>query len=418
MESFKPISEVILPSFYDFAKAVRSSYTFYVAKGGRNSSKSTTISIIIIFLLIVLPVNALAIRKVANTLQESVYEQLKEAIILLDVEHAFSYSLSPLKITYIPRGNFVLFRGADKPEKIKSIKTSKFPIAVIWVEELDQFKTEDELQIIIDSILRAELPEGVRYKFFYSYNPPNRKQHWTNKKYESQFYANNIYIHHSDYRANKYLSKQTLEEINSLKESNYKKYEWRYLGKPIGGGIVPFENLNFRKITEEEVKSFDNIRQGIDWGYAVDPFCFGRWHYDKTRRIIYAIDEIYGVKLSNRYVAEKIIKRGYNDVPITCDSAEPKSIAELKTLGVTCKGAIKGQGSVEYGEKWLDDLEEIVIDPERTPNIAREFENIDYEIDRDGNLKPKLEDKDNHSIDMARYAFESDMKKGSFYFPI
>ncbi len=412
----KRLSETILPSFHDFWKATKLAYTFYVAKGGRNSSKSTTISIVMILALVAFPINGLALRKVATTLQESVYEQLKEATFLLDIESEFIFNLSPLKITYKGRGNYIIFRGADKPEKIKSIKTAKFPIAYIWVEELTEFKTEEELQTIIDSILRAELPDDMQYKFFYSYNPPKRKQHWVNKKYESQFIPDNTFIHHSDYRANKYLSKQTLEEIGILKETKFKKYEWNYLGKAIGGGIVPFDNLVFRKIEEKELKSFDNIRQGIDWGYAVDPFCFGRWHYDKTRMKIYAIAEIYGVQMSNRTAAEKIINKGYNDTLITCDSAEPKSIAELKTLGINCKGAVKGQGSVEYGEKWLNDLAEIVIDPIRTPNIAREFENIDYEVDRDGNLKAKLEDKDNHSIDMGRYSFERDMKQNNWIF--
>ncbi|PGT18495.1 PBSX family phage terminase large subunit, partial [Bacillus cereus] len=76
------------------------------------------------------------------------------------------------------------------------------------------------------------------------------------------------------------------------------------------------------------------------------------------------------------------------------------------------RGAKKGAGSVEYGEKWLADLDEIIIDPVRCPNTAREFENIDYETDRDGNPKPRLQDKDNHTIDMVRYAMEEDMKKG------
>ena len=71
---------------------------------------------------------------------------------------------------------------------------------------------------------------------------------------------------------------------------------------------------------------------------------------------------------------------------------------------------------VEYGEKWLDDLEEIVIDPKRTPNTAREFENIDYQVDTDGNPKPKLEDKDNHTIDAVRYACENDMKQSAISF--
>lgn len=144
--------------------------------------------------------------------------------------------------------------------------------------------------------------------------------------------------------------------------------------------------------------------------YAADPFSFVRWHYDKTRRKLYAIAEYYGVKLSNREVAEWIKNKGYNDTRIIADSSEPKSVAELKTYGIKITGAKKGPGSVEYGEKWLDDLDEIIIDYQRTPNIAREFENIDYQVDKDGNLKSKLEDKDNHTIDATRYACEDDMK--------
>lgn len=407
------LKNVILPSFYDFWKATKLAFTFYVAKGGRNSSKSTTISIIIILAIVAMPINALAIRKVANTLQESVYEQLREATFLLGIEDEFLFNKSPLKITYIRRGNYILFRGADNPEKFKSIKTSEFPIAYIWVEELTEFKTEDELQIIIDSILRAGLPEGLQYKFFYSYNPPKRKQHWVNKKFESQFIPKSYFVHHSDYRDNKYLSEQTLQEIEILKELNYRKYEWNYLGKPIGGGVVPFENLTFRRIEDNEFNSFDNLREGIDWGYAVDPFAYGQWHYDKTRRKIYAMNEVYGVKVSNREAYERI--KRIHKVKIIADSAEPKSIAEMRQYGLNISGARKGQGSVEYGEKWLDDLVEIVIDPLRTPNIAREFENIDYEVDKDGNLKAKLEDKDNHTIDLTRYAFEDDMKRDGFY---
>lgn len=136
-------------------------------------------------------------------------------------------------------------------------------------------------------------------------------------------------------------------------------------------------------------------------------------HYDKTRRKLYIFGEIYGVKKSNRALAEAIKKKGWNDVQIIADSAEPKSIDEMKDdHGIRkIKGAVKGPGSVEYGEKWLDDLEEIIIDPVRCPNTAREFENIDYETDKDGNPKARLQGTDNHSIDMVRYACEDDMKR-------
>jgi len=402
---------IVLKSFYDFWRAYRENrYTFYILKGGRNSAKSTTASERFILDMIEEPINGLCIRKVDRTLQESVYEQLKEAIMFFDLQEKFSYSHSPLKITYLPRGNYILFRGADDPLKLKSIKTADFPIARVWIEELTEFKTEEEIQTIVDSILRAQLPEKLQYKFIYTYNPPRRKQHWVNKKYESQIIPDNTYVHSSSYIDNPYLPQQTLDEIENVKVANFKKYEWNYLGKVTGGGIVPFDNLIFRTILNDELKSFDNIRQGLDWGYASDPFAFVKMHYDKTRRKLYFIDEIYGTKLSNRFVADEIKKRKCEATLTIADSAEPKSIDELKSLGVKIVGAKKGEGSVEYGEKWLDDLTEIIIDPKRTPNVAREFESIDYEVDRDGNQKPKLEDKNNHTIDCARYGCESDMQ--------
>ncbi|MFA3932514.1 terminase large subunit [Clostridioides difficile] len=137
---------------------------------------------------------------------------------------------------------------------------------------------------------------------------------------------------------------------------------------------------------------------------------FVRLHYDKKKRVIYFIDEIFGVKMSIRELASKIKSKGYDDFSVICDSAEPRSIAELREYGIKALKAKKGPGSIEFGENWLDDLQAIVIDPNRTPNIAREFENIDYQTDKDGNVRAKLEDKDNHSIDATRYALELDMK--------
>ena len=118
------------------------------------------------------------------------------------------------------------------------------------------------------------------------------------------------------------------------------------------------------------------------------------------------------MKKYNRELAAWLKTKGYDRTLTTADSAEPKSISEMKSdYGCNFKGAKKGQGSVEYGETWLDDLEEIVIDPKRTPNVAREFESIDYQTDKDGEPRAKLEDKDNHAIDATRYALEDDMKK-------
>ncbi len=410
----RKLSEFIPKKFHSIWKAaVNPDVLNIVCKGGRGSGKSSDIAHIIVQMLMRYPVNAVGIRKFDNTIELSIFEQIKWAISEQGVTHLFKVNKSPMRITYVPRGNYITFRGAQEPERIKSLKSANFPFAIAWLEEIAEFKTEDEVTTITNSLLRGELGDGLFYKFFYSYNPPKRKQSWVNKKYETQFQPENTFVHHSTYLDNPFIADQFKEEAQAAKERNLLKYEWEYLGKAIGSGVVPFDNLNFRTITDDEVKVFDNIRQGLDFGYAVDPVSFVRWHYDKTRKRIYAIDEFYGVKLSNAKLAKWVNSKGYHDTMTIADSAEPKSIAELKSYGMRIKGAKKGPGSVEYGEKWLDDLEEIIIDPKRTPNTAKEFENIDYQTDKDGNPKAKLEDADNHSIDSTRYGFENDMKQRS-----
>ena len=407
----KRISDLIAPAFYGPWRAL-DRYTSVVLKGGRNSGKSTTTSIWIIKQLMQKPINALVVRKVGETLRESVFEQLKEAIEILGVTSHWQARVSPLSLRYVPTGTRIIFRGADKPEKIKSIKTSEYPIAILWVEELAEFRTEEEVGIIVNSVIRAELNPGLKYTVIMTYNPPKRKQNWVNKKYNTQFISKNVYVHHSTYLDNPYVSQTFLETANEVKEQNEHKYRWVFMGEPIGGGVVPFNNLEFRTITNEEIRRYDQIRQGIDWGYAADPYAFGRWHFDRTRRKLYALDEHYGIKMSNEEAAKWLKLKGYEHDLTVADSAEPKSVADLQNRGINVVGAKKGPGSVETGEKWLDELEAIVIDYERTPNIAREFENIDYQVDKDGEIKSKLEDKDNHEIDACRYALESDMGRG------
>lgn len=415
MTSIK-MSELLAAKFHDVWRASKSKDILnVVCSGGRGSGKSSNVAHIITQFLMRYPVNAVGIRKIDNTLEQSIYEQMKWAIEEQKVTHLFKFNKSPLRITYIPRGNYMVFRGAQHPERIKSLKDSRFPFAIAWVEELAEFRTEEAVTTITNSLLRGELDEGLQYKFFFTYNPPKRKQSWVNKKYGTQFVSGNTFVHHSTYLDNPFIAKEFIKEAEETKKKNEMKYRWEYMGEAIGSGIAPFNNLQFREITDEEAANFDNIRNGLDFGYATDPLAFVRWHYDKKHNGIYAIDEYYGQKISNRQAANWIKSRGYQSDRIAADSAEPKSIAELNgDFNIpNVYGVKKGPDSVEFGERWLDDLDFICIDPKRTPNIAREFESIDYQTDRDGNPKPRLEDKDNHAIDATRYAFAEDMRANS-----
>lgn len=170
--------------------------------------------------------------------------------------------------------------------------------------------------------------------------------------------------------------------------------------------------MNFVELPDEVIDRFDRIRRGIDWGYATDPFVYNECHYDKTRRRLYIFRELHQVRLKNRKAAE-LIKPLAGAKRITCDSAEPKSIDEMRDLGLNVAGAKKGPDSVEYGIKWLQDLEEIIIDPVRCPETAREFSGYELDRDKDGNFKAGFPDHDNHHIDAIRYACEDDMKRPS-----
>lgn len=412
----RKLTDLITPNFYDLYLDFKIGlHTRYVCKGGRASAKSTNIAIILILELIKNPVNCICFRKVGETLKKTVYEQIKWAIEYMGLEEYFEYKLSPLEIIYKERGNKFLFLGVDDPQKIKSVVTSKFPIALYWFEEVAEFKNEEEVETVIKSIVRGRLAGDLRYKGFFSYNPPQMKWNWVNKKYNYSVVEPSVLVHHSTYLDNPHLSKEFLGDAEYLKRTNENKYRLIFLGEPIGNGIVPFPNLVIRAITSEEIKGLDRFRNGVDWGYGVDPLAFVRWGYDKKKKKIYAIDEYYGVGIKNRNLADYILSKKYNELVI-CDSAEPKSIDELREYDISAWGAKKGKGSVEYGEKWLADLEEIIIDVNRTPNIAREFEMIDYDTDRYGNPLPRLCDKNNHSIDATRYAFSNDMKKGKYLY--
>lgn len=410
------ISDLLTPKFYPLYSAWKSNkYTRLVCKGGRGSAKSTNIALILVVDLMQYPVNTICFRKVGETLRKSVYEQIKWAIKFLGVEEYFEYKLSPLEIIYKERGNKFIFMGVDDPQKSKSIKEAQFPVARYWFEELAEFKNEDEVETVLNSIFRGKLEKGLIYKGFFSYNPPKMKHNWVNKKYNYSFIENNVYVHHSTYLENPHISEEFIKEAEAVKAKDETKYKLVYMGEPIGNGLVPFPNLEIREIEATEIAGLEKFRNGVDWGYGVDPLAFVRWGYDKKKGIIYALDEYYGVGLKNRNLANYILSKGYDEL-VMCDSAEPKSIDELKEYDISAWGAKKGAGSVEYGEKWLSDLEAIVIDPKRTPNISREFEMIDYDTDREGNPLPRLCDSNNHTIDATRYAFSNDMKKGKWVY--
>lgn len=377
-------------------------FVHYTLPGGRGSLKSSFISLMVVYLMMQNPmVHALVLRKVANTISSSVYSQYVWAINTLGVSDFWKFKTSPPELIFKPTGQTIMFRGADEPGKIKSIKVKFGYIGITHFEELDQFTGREETRNITQSTMRG----GDLFWNFESFNPPITLLNWANK--DANIEREDRIVFRSTYLDvnREWLGEQFFNEAEHLKEINENAYRHEYLGIPVGTGGNVFDNLELRRITDEEVERFDRIYQGLDWGWMPDPDAFIRLHYDSVHEVIYFIDEIYVNKTPNEELAEMLKEKHYQDAFITCDSAEPKSIADLRACGLPAKEAVKGPGSVDYGMKWLQ-KRKIVIDQQRTPNAYREFTEYEYERDKDGEIISGYPDRDNHLIDATRYALE------------
>ncbi len=397
------LSEKIGSAFYDVAHDVfHHGHTHYDFSGGRGSLKSSTVSVLVPLLLINNPgTHALVMRKVANTIRDSVYAQYIWAIGELGMAAYWEAKVSPMELIYKPTGQKIMFRGADDPMKIKSIKVPFGYIAVTHFEEKDQFAGRAEIRTILQSTMRG----GSKYWNFESYNPPISRDNWANK--DSLEERTDRLCHKSTYlqAPPEWLGEQFLAEAEHLKATDERAYQHEYLGIPVGTGGNVFDKLELREITEDEFKRFDKIYQGVDFGWFPDPFAFIRLHYDRAHETIYLLDEIYQNKLSNEQSATIIKQRGYKDVRTICDSAEPKSVADFRAMGLPAFEAVKGPGSVEYGMKFLQ-RRTIVIDRKRTPHAYEEFVGYEYERNKDGDIISGYPDANNHLIDATRYALE------------
>lgn len=402
------LSELIAPSFYALHNAVKENkYTHWWIKGGRGSTKSSWISIEIISGMMKNPnTNALAIRKVGMYLADSVYNQLIWAIDMLNVSEYWTVKKSPLELIYEPTGQRILFRGADKPKKLKSTKTSRGYFRYIWYEEVDEFNGIEEIRTINQSLMRG----GDKYDVFYSYNPPKSQRNWVNN--EVLNVSGDAYVSHTTYLTvpPQWLGQQFLIEAEHLKHTNEIAYRHEYLGEVTGTGGAVFANVTLRDITNDEMNEFTYIKRGLDWGYTTDPFAYVALNYDRKHKRIYIFYEYYAHGAKFDAIARAIKAENTYNHTVNAER-EPRSNDELKDRGIRLCQVKKPPGSVEHGITWLQNLDEIIIDNKRCPNAAREFFNYELDSDNNGGFREGFPDRNNHTIDAVRYALEGDIGK-------
>ena len=376
---------------------------YVVVKGSRASKKSKTTALWHIVKLIEYPLaNVLVVRKTERTLRDSCYSDLKWAIQRLGLDSYFSCTVSPLEITYKPTGQKILFRGMDDPLKLTSISVPQGYICFCWIEEAYEINKESDFDMLDESI-RGELPSGLFKRLTITFNPWSER-HWLKKRFFDKE-DDSVLALTTNYLCNEWLDESDKALFERMKANNPRRYQVAGLGNwGIVDGLI-FENWKEEQFNIDDIKTNCESIFGLDFGYTNDPTALFCGLLDKVNKKIYVFDEIYEKGLSNAAIYQRINDKGFSKELITADCAEPKSIDELRGLGLRrITAAKKGKDSIMNGIQFIQDYE-IIIHP-KCVNFLTEISNYTWDKDKFGNAINKPVDDFNHLMDAMRYAIE------------
>lgn len=370
--------------------------------GGSSSGKSKFLAQRCIHDLMQGQRNYLCVRNTGNTLKTSVMTELEKVIDEWGVTGLFETSTGLIRCI---NGHVAILKGLDDPEKIKSITVPKGVITDIWIEEA----TETQRQAYKQLTKRLRGLSDVVKRITFSFNPI-LKSHWIYEDFfktwndaDTIYETDNLLILKTTHKDNQFLTKQDHDNLeNEVDEYFYDVYtlgNWGMLGDMI------FRNWEISDLSEKEYM-FDKFDHGLDFGYSNDPTAYVKTYFHRATKTLYIYREYCNKEISNEQIATDIKPMAGDDV-VVCDSAEPKSIAELCSHGLSAIGAAKGKDSIMHGIQWLKGLK-LVLD-KSCQNVINNFKQYHWLKDRQGNVLNKPVDKFNDFIDAIRYANEHNM---------
>lgn len=391
---------------------------YRVVKGSRASKKSKTTALNLITRMMQYPqANTLVVRKVFRTLKDSCFTELKWAIHRLGVDAWWGIRESPLEMTYLPTGQKIYFRGLDDPLKVTSITVENGYLCWCWIEEAYEIMDERAFDMLDESI-RGGIPKetGLFKQITLTFNPWNEK-HWLKARFFDAPPDPDILALTTNYLCNEWLDQADLKVFETMRENNPRRYQVAGLG---GWGIV--EGLVFENWKEEAFETAAIAKKpdvvsafGLDFGYTNDPTALFCGLVSQEEKTIWVFDELYEKALSNRAICDRVTAMGYAKERIRADCAEPKSIDELRELGLyRITPARKGRDSINNGIQYIQDYR-IVIHP-RCVNFLTEISNYTWAEDKFGGKLNRPIDAFNHLMDAMRYALEDVLVGPAFSF--
>lgn len=339
----------------------------------------------------------LVVRKVGATLKVSVWALM---LSLLNASGMYSFSKinkSDFEIE-LPNGSIFIFKGLDDPEKIKSITD----ITDIVIEEATEL-TEDEFTQLN---LRLR-PKEKNPQIYMMFNPISK----TNWVYNYFFCGNkpdNCLVISTTYKDNKFLSKDYCKELEKLKDRNPAYYRIYALGEFATLDKLVFPTYTTKIISDDDVKGLPRWI-GLDFGYVNDPSAIVDGRIDTINKKIYVCGEYVRKGMLNDEIAETMINLGLAKDKSYGDSAEPKSIEEIRRNGVNIEATVKGKDSIIHGIQWIGQYE-LIVD-ERCYKVREELDNYTWKKDKKtGEYINEPVDTFNHTIDAIRYGLNKYIK--------
>lgn len=368
---------------------------YEVYYGGAGSGKSVFIAQKLIIKACASKRKVLVIRKFGTTLKDSVFDLIKEMLNKWKLLSHCKVNLTTYTIT-LPNGSIFLFKGMDDSEKIKSITD----ITDIWCEEATELQEDEYSQL--DLRLRAMEKD---LQLICSFNPVS-KVNWVYKRWfeEGAPVAENTKILHTTYKDNNFLPDSYIEALEEKINSNPTYYNIYALGKFASLDKLIFNNYRVEEFNHAEIKG--ELLVGLDFGFVNDISALTASLLVEEEKKIYIFKSWGDTNKTNDELANIITSLGFSKSVIVADSAEQKSIEELRRKGINkIKPATKGKDSIVHGIQKLQQYQ-LIVHPS-CAGVITELENYAWQKDRKTNeYINKPIDSFNHYIDSLRYSLE------------
>lgn len=396
-------------------------YSTYLLVGGYGSSKSYHIALKIILKCLSEKRKVLVVREVFDTLRDSCFDLLVEIISDLGLEGVVKYTTSPMNIRF-PNGSKILFKGMDKPEKLKSING----VTIVWLEEASEIKYSGykELKgrlrhptLPLHFILSTN-PVGTEtwvYQHFFKRVDDTGQEHVTlddNLLYKKRtLVKNGVYYHHSTADDNKFLPPSYIETLDEMKSYDPDLYRIARLGHFGLNGTKVLPQFRVASTHAEVVSSVASIPEkfrftGMDFGFEVSYNAVIRMAVDDTNKILYIYWEYYKNHMTDDKTAVELKSYGIDKKQVVADRAEPKTIAFYCQSGFRMRAYNKNAGSRLENTRKVKRFKEIVCSPE-CKNTIRELSTLIYAKDKDGNIIPDEFNIDPHTLSAIWYGLDN-----------